>query len=74
MSSFTQENISVLLIKKIHNIVFKNSKYFAGKFRPKGIEVGIRDVSGNIIHRGALSENIISLMQELIRPKKIQLL
>ena len=32
----TKEHISVELILKLHKIVFKNSKGFAGKFRKKG--------------------------------------
>ena len=59
-------HLSIELIKKLHAIVFKNSKEFAGKFRNKDIEVVIRDGSGNIVHRGAPSNRIISLLKELV--------
>ena len=61
------EHISIVLIKKLHEIVFKNSKSFAGKLRPKDIEVVIRDGYGNVIHRGAPSNRINSLLNELIK-------
>jgi len=38
-----KEQISLDIIKKIHKIVFKNSKSFAGKFRKKGEEVVVID-------------------------------
>ncbi|HIH39453.1 TPA: Fic family protein [Candidatus Woesearchaeota archaeon] len=63
----TKEHISIELIKKLHSIVFKNSKHFAGKLREKGIEVVIRDGVGNIVHRGAPSEKITVLLGELIK-------
>lgn len=62
----TRIHISLELIKKLHKIIFKNSKKFAGKFRPKGIEVVIKDSSGNIVHVGAPSNKIVSLLKELI--------
>lgn len=61
-----KEHISLYLIKKLHYIVFKNSKQFAGKFRTKGIEVVIRDGLGNIVHTGAPANRINSLLEELI--------
>ena len=60
----TKEHISIELIKKLHSIVFKNSKHFAGKLREKGIEVVIRDGVGNIVNRGAPSEKIMVLLAE----------
>lgn len=62
----TKTHISIKLIKELHKIVFKNSKTFAGKIRPKGIEVGVKDRFGNIIHRGAPSTKVSSLLKELI--------
>lgn len=62
----TKEHLSVDLVKKLHYIVFKNSKDFAGKLRKKGVEVVIRDGLGNIVHVGAPSNRILSLLQELI--------
>lgn len=62
----TKEHLSLDLIKKLHWICFKNSKSFAGKFRRKGIEVGVYDGLGNIVHRGALSTKILPLLKNLI--------
>lgn len=62
----TKEHISINLIKEIHRIVFKNSKEYAGKIRPKGIEVVVKTNSGIIIHRGAPSEKVNDLLKELI--------
>ena len=63
----TRNHLSVDLIKKLHEIVFKNSKNFAGKLRPSTVEVVIRDSLGNIIHRGAPSNQILSLLKELVK-------
>ena len=40
----------------LHEMIFRNSKSFAGEFRKKGTEVGIRDGLGNIVHLGAPSD------------------
>lgn len=63
----TKEHISISLIKKIHKIVFKNSKSFAGKFRKKGEEVVVIDQFRNVIHEGAPQSRIIHLLNELIK-------
>jgi Fic family protein len=63
----TDEHISLKLIKKLHQIVFKNSKPFAGKFRAKGVEVIVADAYGNIVHQGAPSQQIEPLLKELVR-------
>jgi len=62
----TKEHISIDLMKKIHYIVFKNSKNFAGEFRKMGEEVGVRTATGVIVHEGAPSSRVISLLKELI--------
>ncbi|VVB98684.1 Fic/DOC family protein [uncultured archaeon] len=62
----TKEHVSVELIKKIHETVFKNSKPYAGQIRAKGIEVVIRDGIGNIVHEGAPSEKVPELLKELV--------
>jgi Fic family protein len=61
----TSEHISISLIKKLHKIVFKNSKSFAGKLRPNGVEVAIRDTFGNIAHVGDPANRIPGLLEEL---------
>ncbi len=62
----TKEHISIELIKKIHKIVFKNSKEFAGKLRKKGEEVVVMDSNGKIAHEGAPQSRINHLLKRLI--------
>ncbi len=62
----TGEHISQDLMIKIHKIVFKDSKDFAGRFRSKGIEVAVVDADGKIIHRGAPSAHVTKLLDELV--------
>ncbi len=63
----TKDHITINLIKKIHKIVFKNSKEFAGKFRKKGEEVVVIDNRKNIIHEGAPQARINYLLNDLIK-------
>ena len=60
-------HLSLGLILKLHKIVFENSKSFAGKFRERGVEVGIRDAIGNLVHLGAPATRIVTLLTELIK-------
>lgn len=62
----TKGHISVDLIKEIHRIVFKNSKNFAGEFRKRGEEVVVRTGSGMIVHEGAPSSRVVTLLNELV--------
>lgn len=62
----TREHISISLIKKMHKVVFSNSKPFAGEIRQKGTEVVVADRQGNVIHRGAPSEKVIPLLKGLV--------
>jgi len=62
----SKEPASIDFIKKIHKVVFKNSKPFAGELRKKGEEVVIMDGSGRIVHEGAPQSRITSLLRELI--------
>ncbi|MDP4012900.1 MAG: Fic family protein [Candidatus Nanoarchaeia archaeon] len=61
-----REHISIEFIKKIHKLVFKNSKTFAGKLRKRGEEVVVMDNKRNIVHEGAPQQRINHLLQELI--------
>ena len=63
----TEEHISLELIKKLHDIVFRNSKAFAGKFREKGVEVAVVDSRGDVLHRGAPQSQVPLLLRELVR-------
>ena len=62
----TKEHLSVEFIKKIHKIVFKNSKPFAGKLRKKGEEVVVMDSKGNVVHEGAPQARVNHLLIKLI--------
>ena len=61
-----KEHLSLELIKKIHKIVFNNSKPFAGKLRKKGEEVVVMDSKRNIVHEGAPQARINHLLRELM--------
>lgn len=62
----TKEHLSLDLIKKIHKIVFRNSKPFAGKLRKKGEEVVVIDSRRNVVHEGAPQARITHLLRELV--------
>ena len=62
----TKEEMSVDLIKKIHKIVFENSKSFAGQLRRLGEEVVVRNGLGEIVHEGAPQSRVASLLKELV--------
>jgi Fic family protein len=63
----TKEHLSLDLMLELHRIIFANSKSFAGEFRKRGTEVGVKDVYGNIIHLGAPSGRILALLTELVK-------
>ena len=62
----TDEHISLGLILRLHRICFKNSRKFAGRLRQKGVEVYIKNQLGEVLHVGAPSERIKSLLAELV--------
>lgn len=61
-----KEHISLDIIKKIHGIVFKNSKPFAGRLRKKGEEAVVMDSKGNVVHEGAPQARINFLLRQMI--------
>jgi len=63
----TKDHISIEFIKKLHKIVFKNSRGFAGTLRKKGEEVVVRDGYGNVVHEGAPQSRVVSLLNELVK-------
>jgi len=63
----TREHISLNLIKQLHKVIFGNSKLFAGNFREKGTEVAVVNGLGNIVHKGAPSDQVTKLLNELIK-------
>lgn len=67
--SFIQKaeaHVSIDLIKKIHKIVFKNSKSFAGQLRKKGEEVVVMGPGGIIVHEGAPAARVSFLLKQLV--------
>ena len=62
----TNEHVSISLIKKIHRIVFKNSKSFGGKLRKRGEEVVVMGEKGVVVHEGAPQSRINHLLKELV--------
>jgi len=62
-----KEHISLPLMLELHRIIFSNSKSFAGQFRKKGTEVGIKDGFGTIVHLGAPSGRVVALLSELVK-------
>jgi len=62
----TKTHLSLDLMKRLHELIFKNSKGFAGNFRSKGEEVAVVDAFGNVIHRGAPSTMVTKLLEELV--------
>jgi Fic family protein len=63
----TDDHVSLILVKSLHEVVFRNSKPFAGRFREHGVEVVVADTYGNVVHRGAPSEQITKLLEKLVR-------
>jgi Fic family protein len=62
----TKDHLSIELITGLHKVVFKNSKEFAGKLRPSGVEVIVANSAGEVIHRGAPQNKVMSLLKELV--------
>ena len=59
-----KEHISLPLILKVHRMVFRNSKSFAGKLRR--VDVVVRDRKGEIVHRGAPKGDVKRLLLGLV--------
>lgn len=62
----TKEALSTELIKNLHQIIFKNSKPFAGQLRKPGEEVVVKNRLGEIVHEGAPQSRVLFLLNELI--------
>jgi len=61
----TKSHFSLKLMRDLHQIVFWESKSFAGKFRSKGIEVVVSNSMGIVLHRSAPSEQVVPLLKEM---------
>lgn len=62
----TKEHLSIELLMELHRIVFKNSKGFAGRLRPPGVEVDVKNRYGEVVHRGAPQKQVFNLLKELV--------
>ncbi len=61
----TKEDLSINLIKKIHELCFKGSKEFAGELRD--VEVVIRNAHNEIIHTGTPASELKTALKEFIK-------
>ncbi len=59
--------ITIKLMEKLHHMVFKDTKEFAGTFRKIGDEAVVRDYTGRIVHHGAPSTSVQTLLKELVQ-------
>ncbi len=60
----TNEDLSVDLIKKLHEICFNGSKTFAGQLR--NVEVVIRNSKGEILHQGISASNLRMALMDMM--------
>jgi len=64
----TRDSLSLELILKLHRMVFKNSKPFAGETRQKsGVDVSVVDSQGRVIHKGISAGQVDSQLRRLVR-------
>ena len=60
----SKEDLSIRLMRKLHSICFNGTKGFSGKLRT--VEVVIRDVRGEIIHKGVPARHLMEALGEMI--------
>ncbi len=60
----TKEDLSPRLLLKLHELCFKDSKPFAGKFR--NVNVVVRNSSGMILHAGVPKEELNDYLNDFI--------
>ena len=60
----TKEDVSIKLLLKLHDLCFKRSKSFAGKFR--NVNVVVRNSAGHILHAGVPKEELKDYLEDLI--------
>jgi len=58
------EELSLQVIKKLHEFCFKETKQFAGKFR--NVNVVIRNSRGEVIHAGVEKFNLMFALNDLV--------
>ncbi|MDG6906267.1 MAG: Fic family protein [Nitrososphaerota archaeon] len=63
----SNDHLSMDLVRELHRLVFKNSKPFAGNTRRKsGVEVSVVDREGRVIHQGAASNQVDTMLKRLV--------
>jgi Fic family protein len=60
----TKQELSLNLLLKLHELCFKGSKSFAGKFR--NVNVVVRNSSGQILHAGVPKEELKDYLNDFI--------
>jgi len=60
----TKEDLSVGLMKKLHEICFKGSKSFAGQLR--NVEVVVTNSKGEILHQGVAASQLNLALKDMI--------
>jgi hypothetical protein len=61
----TREELSLSLLLKLHEICFKGSKHFAGRFRT--VNVVVRNSIGQILHAGVPKEELKDYLEDFIK-------
>jgi Fic family protein len=61
---WTKEDLSLKLLLKLHELCFKGSKNYAGKFRE--VNVVVRNSRGDILHSGVPKEELIDYLDDFI--------
>lgn len=61
----TKEDLSLELLLKLHELCFKGSKHFAGKFR--NVNVVVRNSLGMILHAGVPKEELMSYLEDFVK-------
>jgi len=59
-----KDHLSLALIKRLHALVFRDSKGYAGRFR--SVDVVVRGKDGTVIHQGAPKNRVAPLLRELV--------
>ncbi len=60
----TKDDLSLKLILKLHDLCFKDSKQYAGKFRD--LNVVIRNARGDIIHTGVSKDELQDYLEDFV--------
>jgi len=61
----TKEDLSLNLLLKLHELCFKGSKPFAGKFR--NVNVVVKNSAGQILHAGVPKEELNNYLEDFVQ-------